>query len=104
MELSGWARYLPLRQSKTDSFSHLFRIDGNARYQHNQIVWVGVGLGSALALEYTFLHTELGFIAGENMNFEKSQLKIGLALDFTIGDPIQRLGPSAEINVMFSWY
>lgn len=104
LELSGWARYLPLRQSNADSFAHLFRIDGNARYQHNQIAWVGVGLGSALALEYTFLHTELGFIAGENMNFEKSQLKIGLALDFTIGDPIQRLGPSAEINVMFSWY
>ncbi|MEZ5038475.1 MAG: PorP/SprF family type IX secretion system membrane protein [Saprospiraceae bacterium] len=104
LELSGWARYLPIRQSKADSFNHLFRVDGSARYQHNQIAWIGLGLGSSLALDYTFLHAEFGFIGGEQLNLANGQLKIGLALDFIVGDAIQRLGPSAEINVMYAWY
>ena len=104
LEVSGWGRYLPIRQSKAYSFTHLFRVDTNVRYQHNQVAWVGFGLGSALALDYTFLHAEMGFIGGEQLNLDNGQLKIGLALDFTVGNALQRLGPSAEINFMYAWY
>lgn len=104
MEISGWARYLPIRQSKANEFAHLFRLDANLRYQHNQIAWLGFGLGSDLAADLPTLHTEFGIIGGEQMNLNNGQLKVGLAMDFPFGSGIRRLGPSAEINVIYSWY
>ena len=104
VEFSGWGRYLPVRQSKSDSFAHLFRVDGNVRYQHSQIAWFGLGLGSDLATEFSTLHTEFGFIGGEALNLSNGQLKVGLAMDFAFGEGVRRLGPSAEINVIYSWF
>ena len=104
LELSGWGRYLPVRQSKADSFAHLFRIDGNVRYQHSQIAWVGFGIGSDLATDFSTFHAEFGFIGGEQLNLSNGQLKVGLAMDFSFGEGVRRLGPSAEINVIYAWY
>lgn len=104
LEFSGWGRYLPIRQSKSTSFAHLFRVDANVRYQHSQIAWVGVGLGSDLARDFSTIHAEFGFIGGEQLNLADAQLKVGLAMDFALGDGVRRLGPSAELNVIYAWY
>lgn len=103
LEVSGWARYLPIRQSEEDSFAHIFRIDLNARYQHNQSVWLGIGFGTDLATEMLTLHTELGLLGSEQFNLSNGQLKVGLAMDHPVGGGLHRLGPSAEIIVMYSW-
>ena len=41
---------------------------------------------------------------GAIRNLANAQLKIGLAMDFALGDGVRRLGPSAEINVIYAWY
>ncbi len=114
LELSSWARYTPFRDKGSDFTSHRFRIDGNARYLHNQIFWLGLGVGASLppfrdpALSQNFWpmigHVEAGFLAGEGLDLLESQLKIGLAFDFQIAGDLRRLGPSAELTLGYSWY
>jgi type IX secretion system PorP/SprF family membrane protein len=87
LEPSVWLKYTP---------NAPVNIDFNLRYQMAQNFWVGGGGSTAGTM-----HAEVGFLLGENLNFENT-LKIGYSFDYFYRSYGPYTGGSHEINITYS--
>jgi type IX secretion system PorP/SprF family membrane protein len=92
IEPSIWLRYVPYIP---------LQIDANVRVNIDQF-WIGGGLAMSpvKGVSFDLIHAEAGFrlpLGGSN-----NLLKIGYGLDVTTNNASTRLGPTHEINLVFS--
>ena len=96
VEPSVWIRYVP---------DAPLSIDLNARYQISELVWAGLGLGTAFGVGTgSRVNFEVGVVLGEQINLTKGQLKLGMAFDSHVAGEIRDFfGTSFEANAVYSF-
>lgn len=87
IEPSAWVKFTP---------NAPVNVDFNVRYQMAQNFWIGAGGATAGTL-----HTELGFLIGENLNFDNT-LRVGYGFDYYFRPYGPYTGGAHEINITYS--
>lgn len=87
IESSLWVKYAPNVPIQTDF---------NLRLQVGKMGWGGIGFSTA-----QMLHTEIGFMVGDNIGWRSSNFKIGYGYDQGFNPTLVHFGASHEINITF---